>query len=215
MTSTASYFPSDYFRRRDETDDREFYVMPRLVVHIDEPAIAALAAQLAAPGGIPLPAGGVYLDLMSSWRSHLPPDLAPARVVGLGMNALEMAENPQLDAYIVHDLNRAPALPFGDGEFDATLCTVSVQYLTHPIEVFCEVYRVLKPGGVFVVSFSNRCFPSKAIAAWLVATDAQRIQLVEEYFAAAGGWTPAQMAAHTPAESDPLYVVWSQKPLEN
>lgn len=38
---------------------------------------------------------------------------------------------------------------------------MSVDYLTKPIEVFQEMHRCLKPGGVAIMSFSNRCFPTK------------------------------------------------------
>lgn len=203
----TTQLPAEYFRRYDDSTDELFYTMPRFVVHIDDGAIRALTALLAKV----LPPSGVYLDLMSSWRSHLPDDLKPKRVVGLGMNAAEMADNPQLDAYVVHNLNTKPILPFTDAEFDAAICTVSVQYMTRPIETFREVHRILKPGGVFVVSFSNRCFPTKAIAAWASTTDQQHTELVEYYFAAAGNWTAPQTAAHTPRQSDPLYAIWATK----
>jgi len=200
-------FSPEYFRRYDERHDDEFYALPRLVVHIDELAIRTLTALLAKV----LPPGGVYLDLMSSWRSHLPAELKPSRVVGLGMNAAEMADNPQLDAYIVHNLNQNPTLPLPDAEFDAVICTVSVQYMTRPVEVFRQVNRVLKPGGIFVLSFSNRCFSTKAVAAWLTMTDEQHIQLVGSYFNAAGNWTEPQAKANVPKTSDPLYAVWTYK----
>jgi SAM-dependent methyltransferase len=125
------------------------------VVHIDDGAIAALGQAYAEL----LPRAGTLLDLMSAWRSHLPPELEAAtglEVLGLGMNAEEMADNPQLERFVVHDLNREPTLPFRSEVFDGAMCAVSVQYLTRPIEVFAEVARVLKPGAPFVVSFSNR-----------------------------------------------------------
>jgi len=203
----AEIFPPEYFRRTDERHDDEFYALPRLVVHIDEPAIRALTALLAKV----LPPAGVYLDLMSSWRSHLPTELKPTRVVGLGMNATEMDDNPQLDAYIVHNLNQKPTLPLADAEFDAAICTVSVQYMTRPLEIFRQVNRVLKPGGIFVVSFSNRCFPTKAVAAWRTTTDEQHIQLVGSYFNAACNWTEPQAKANVPKTSDPLYALWAYK----
>ncbi|MCE7984792.1 MAG: class I SAM-dependent methyltransferase [Caldilinea sp. CFX5] len=203
----ATQLPGEYFRRYDDSADELFYSIPRRVVHIDDGAMRALTALLAKV----LPAEGVYLDLMSSWRSHLPDELKPTRVVGLGMNAAEMADNPQLDAYVVHNLNTNPVLPFTEAEFDAAICTVSVQYMTRPVETFRDVNRVLKPGGVFVVSFSNRCFPTKAIAVWASTSDKQHTELVEYYFDAAGNWTTPQTAAHTPRGSDPLYAVWAGK----
>jgi SAM-dependent methyltransferase len=209
--SNATQLPGEYFRRYDDSADELFYTMPRFVVHIDDGAIHALTALLAKV----LPPGGVYLDLMSSWRSHLPADLKPTRVVGLGMNAAEMAENPQLDAYVVHNLNETPTLPLTTAEFDAAICTVSVQYMTKPLETFREVNRLLKPGGLFVVSFSNRCFPTKAIAAWVSSGDKEHRELVESYFVTAGNWSTPQTAAHTPRQSDPLYAVWAHKDHNN
>jgi SAM-dependent methyltransferase len=204
----VSGFPNEYFARQDESDDGLFYVLPRKVVHIDDGAIAALSDQLA----VLLPPGGIYLDLMSSWRSHLPDTLKPSRVIGLGMNAEEMRENPQLSKHILQNLNTNPTLPFEDAAFDAALCTVSVQYLTRPFEVFREVNRVLKPNGSFIVSFSNRCFPTKAVAIWLSMSDAQHMALVARYFEDGGAWKGIT-AWQKPGGrgSDPLYIVYASK----
>lgn len=204
--------PSELFERQDTSDDAYFYSFPRKVVHIDDDAIAALSSTYAEL----LPPGGVYLDLMSSWRSHYPSALKPARVVGLGMNADEMADNPQLDKFIVHNLNADPALPYEDRLFDAVTCAVSVQYLTDPVAVFREVNRVLKPDGIFVVSFSNRCFPSKAVAVWVATDDAGHIALVGRYFQEAGNWAELTAQQTNPADgyprhADPLYVVHARR----
>ncbi len=207
MSNNDHQLPPTYFQRQDERADEDFYTTPRLVVHIDDGAIRALTALLAKV----LPPQGTYLDLMSSWRSHLPAELAPTRVVGLGMNAAEMADNQQLDEHLVHNLNENPTLPFADEEFDAAICTVSVQYMTQPLAVFREVNRILKPSGLFVVSFSNRCFPTKAVATWLAGGDREHLGLVQHYFAAAGNWRESKAAVNTPHNADPLYVVWAQK----
>jgi SAM-dependent methyltransferase len=204
---TLDIFPPEHFRRKDETADSLFYGFPRLVVHIDDQAIRTLTNLY----GRLLPPQGTYLDLMSSWRSHLPEDHVTRHVMGLGMNPVEMAQNPQLDRYVVHDLNAAPQLPFEAGVFDAVICAVSVQYLIRPIEVFRDVNRVLKPEGVFVVSFSNRCFPNKAIAAWLAATADEHINLVKQYFNEAQHWIGLDTFAHVPEAGDPLYAVWARK----
>ena len=199
--------PPAAYAREDESGDDEFYEMPRKVVHIDEGAIAALGQLY----GDVLPAGGRLLDLMSSWRSHLPAGFRATEVVGLGMNAEEMADNPQLTRFVVHDVNREPRLPFGDGEFAGATCAVSVQYLVHPLRVFSEVARVLRPGAPFVVSFSNRCFPTKAVAAWLYADDEQHVELVRSYFEAAGGFTDVKVEDRSPGGyGDPLYAVWGR-----
>jgi SAM-dependent methyltransferase len=200
-------FPDEYFLRQDMSRDELFYTTGRKVVHIDDHAIAAVRHHL----GDLLPPGGVYLDLMSSWRSHLPDDLSPARVAGLGMNADEMADNPQLTDYVVHNLNADPILPFDDAEFDGAFCTVSVQYLTRPIEVLRDVNRVLKPGAPFLMTFSNRCFPTKAVAIWLATTDRQHIALVSSYFEESGGWVDLQASITSTPGVDPLYAVWAKK----
>ena len=142
--------------------------------------------------------------MMSSWRSHLPHD-GLASVVGLGMNDAEMADNPQLDSFFVHDLNRNPTMPFDDDSFDAVVCAVSVQYMTRPIEIFTDVRRVLKPGGLFVVSFSNRCFPTKAVAIWLTSGDRAHRQIVKAYFESTG--FTAVTDEQVPTPDDPLFVL--------
>ena len=200
-------FPPDAYAREDESPDSGFYGFPRRVVHIDDGAIAALRALYAEV----LPAGGRLLDLMSSWRTHLPEGFPAAEVVGLGMNGEEMADNPQLTKSLVHDVNRAPRLPFGDAEFDGATCAVSIQYVIHPVRLFRELRRVLKPDAPFVVSFSNRCFPTKAVAVWLGTSDQQHRLLVRSYFEAAGGWRDVADEDRSPdGNGDPLYAVWGR-----
>ena len=142
----------DLFRRLDESPDTDFYALPRLVTHIDDATIAALTALYRER----IPAGARVLDLMSSWVSHLPADVAYASVAGLGMNAEELAHNPRLDERVVHDLNVSPTLPWDDGLFDAVVNAVSIQYLVRPVEVFAEIRRVLRPGGLSIVATSHR-----------------------------------------------------------
>ena len=184
MTGPASPYPQGAFRRADESDDPLFYREPRLVVHIDDYAIEALRGYYRQV----LPAGGAFLDLMSSWRSHLPDDVALARVTGLGLNRVELDENPQLTERVIHDLNVEPALPFGDGEFDAAAVAVSVQYMTRPVETFAEVNRLLKPGAAFHVIYSNRMFPTKAVALWQALGDHDRAGLIGSYFRLSSGY---------------------------
>jgi SAM-dependent methyltransferase len=205
MTEHAPQLPAEYFERQDESDDEWFYTSSRLVVHIDDRAIAAttqLFREL-------LPAEGSILDLMSSWRSHLPPEHRYARVAGLGMNADELRENGQLTEHTVQNLNKNPRLPFQDASFDGCVCTVSVQYLTRPVEVFAEVARVLRFGAPFVVVFSNRMFPTKAVAVWRSLDDQGHVNLVAEYFRRAGGFTDPQAVDASPRRwgSDPLFAV--------
>ena len=208
MTETHGDATSrDAYAREDESPDELFYSFPRRVVHIDDGAIAALGRLYAEV----LPSGGRLLDLMSSWRSHLPAGFKTREVVGLGMNAEEMEDNPQLTSHVVHDVNRDPRLPFGPSEFDGAMCAVSIQYVVHPLRLFRDVHRVLKPGSPFVVSFSNRCFPTKAVAVWLDATDQQHMMLVRSYFESAGGWKDGTVEDRSPSGyGDPLYAVWAR-----
>lgn len=202
--------PAEYFRRQDENSDFHFYHAPRLVAHIDDGAIEALGRFLRSR----VPDNADVLDLMSAYLTHLPPDVRAKcrRVAGLGMNDAEMAANNQLTEHVVHSLNDDPKLPYPDDSFDAALCTVSVQYLLKPAEVFAEVRRVLRPGGQFIVSFSNRCFPTKATTLWLSTDDAQHLSLVQLYFEE-GGWGSAEAfnVSPRPNRSDPLYVVVGTK----
>jgi hypothetical protein len=195
--------PPGAFARIDEGDDAEFYLPPRLVTHIDDHAIAALADFY----GSVLPPNGVLLDLMSSWVSHLPADLAVAEMVGHGMNARELAANPRLTRWFIQDLNRESALPLEDASFDGALCCVSVQYLQQPIAVFGEVRRVLKPGAPFIVSFSNRCFPTKAVAIWRALDLRRHAALVRLYFERSG-FSPIEVRVLADGSySDPLVAV--------
>ena len=201
----TSGFTGPNFVRVDETPDEMFYGMPRLVTHIDEDACAALAAYY----GRILKDGDVILDLMSSCVSHLPASLRPARVVGHGMNTTELSANPQLDEFFVQNLNRIPGLAFDNDTYDACLIAVSVQYLVDPVAVFAEIGRVLKAGGVVAVSFSNRMFPTKAVAIWRETDDAQHGELVADYLRQASLFGDAiiKNVSPRPGQSDPLFVV--------
>jgi SAM-dependent methyltransferase len=202
----APQYPAEFFRRLDDSDDEAFYSTPRLVVHIDDGAIRKVGEIY----GRLLPKSGAILDLMSSWRSHLPSELAPARLVGLGMNRPEMEDNPALTQIVVHNLNRDPRMPFADAEFDGAVVTVSVQYMTRPVEIFAEVGRVLKPGAPFVVTYSNRMFPTKAVAVWQSLDDFDRSKLVARYFMDSGAFEKIDfisMTGPTDPPSDPIWAV--------
>lgn len=158
-----------------------------------------------------LPAGAEILDLMSSWVSHLPPEVAYARVVGLGMNAAELAANPRLDATLVHNLNAAPVLPFGNASFDAAIICVSIQYLTDPIAVLRDLGRVVRPAGTVAITFSNRCFPTKAVAIWQALDDGGHLELVARYLEAAN-WQHVEPIPTAQRRGDPLYAVVAAAP---
>jgi len=197
--------PEEAFRRTDETPDEEFYRTPRLVTHIDEGAIAAVT-QLYREF---FPPGGEILDLMSSWVSHLPPEVEYRRVIGLGMNEVELRRNKRLDSYIVQNLNANPLLPLGTGEFDGAGICVSIDYLTRPVEVLREVGRILKVGAPLAITFSNRCFPTKAVEIWHRLNDAGHMELVEGYLEEAGNFDNLRSLDRSPRRmfSDPLYAV--------
>ena len=205
-------FPPGFFARSDPGTDVGFYAAPRLVTHIDDDAIAAVGA-LYAELGLCGAGSGPVLDLMSSWVSHFPEK--PASLTVLGMNDAELRANEMADDRVVVDLNAESSaqLPFGDGAFAAAVCCVSVDYLIHPIEVFREVARVVAPGGVFVCTFSNRCFPSKVIRGWLGTNDRGHVGIVREYFRRSGGWGDVRDSSRMPPghRGDPLFAVWGTR----
>jgi hypothetical protein len=175
-------FPPGAFAKEDPGDDADFYAEARLETHIDDAAIAALSDFYR----LVLPPGGVVLDLMSSWISHLPADVAYGEVIGHGMNAEELAANPRLDRWFVQDLNKEPVLPLADASLDAAMVCVGVQYLQQPVAVMRELARTLRPGAPLVISYSNRCFPTKAVAVWLTVGPQTHARLIEIYLRTAG-----------------------------
>ena len=195
--------PPDAFAREDEGDDGAFYAEPRLTTHIDAGAIAALTGFYRQM----LPAGGVVLDLMSSWVSHLPDDVTYGEVIGHGMNAEELAANPRLSRWFVQDLNRDPVLPLANDSLDGAMICVGIQYLQHPLAVLSEVARALKPGAPLVVSYSNRCFPTKAVAIWREIGPQGHAELLEIYLRGAGFDAIEVQRLTRPGVGDPLTVV--------
>jgi hypothetical protein len=216
----TDFFADNPFVRSDENPDGRFYEKPRLVNHIDGKAIEIISALYEQN----LHAGDRVLDLMSSWTSHLPSQLTLGNLTGLGMNPEELNNNTRLTDSVVHDLNENPVLPFGDALFDAVICTVSVEYLTQPVAVFREVGRILKPGGCFCLSFSNRWFPPKVIHIWKNIHEFERMGLVSEYFLLSESFTNIStfsiQGLRRPETdkyygqlfvSDPVYGVWAYK----
>ncbi|MBW2527079.1 MAG: class I SAM-dependent methyltransferase [Deltaproteobacteria bacterium] len=215
-----SLSPED-FSRRDESDDALFYWQDRFVAHLDNQALRTVEQVV---GKLLTDDDQRVLDLMASWDSHVPPSRNLAQLVGLGLNARELEANDQLTDHVIHDLNRDSTLPFDDGAFDAVLNTVSIDYLTRPVAVLEEVARVLRPGGLLLVTFSNRMFDAKATKLWMCSSEEERVILVEEYI-------KSTLAFHSPGFfvsrglprpqrdkyagqlpfSDPVYAVWAEK----
>lgn len=210
------------FERADESADTDFYATPRMIHHLDAASRAVLAERQAQLLG-ELPSGAPVLDLMSSWHSHLA-GADRFALTGLGLNAEELAANPSLATRAIHDLNREPGLPFVDRQFAGALCSLSVEYLVEPLTVFGEMARVLQPGAPFVVAWTERWFPPKAIALWAELHPYERVGMVVDCFRIAGGWTdivteswrglarPAddRYADRLP-EADPLYLVHARR----
>ena len=201
------------FDKADPGPDALFYATPRFLTHIDDGAIAAVTALYRTV----LPEGGVILDLMSSWVSHLPEEMSFERVIGHGMNADELAANPRLDEHFVQDLNQDPSLKLADHCLDAACLCVSVQYLQRPVSVFRELARVLRPGAPVVITFSNRCFPTKAVAIWQ-ALDAEDQQRLVSMCLARAGLAEIETGAVLPDAHDldwrdPIYAVIGRVPV--
>jgi SAM-dependent methyltransferase len=216
----TDFFSDQPFLRNNEQPDTQFYNQPRLVQHLDNTAID-LVRQLY---GRFITAQSKVLDLMSSWQSHLPEDVSPKHVTGLGLNDIELQRNEALHDYLVHDLNADSRLPFDDHSFDIVICTVSVEYLTSPFDIFDEVSRVLQQGGYFVISFSNRWFEPKAIRIWTQMNEFERMGLVLEYFRHKNHFNNLRTYSirglprpyHDKyygqlAYADPVYAVWGKK----
>ena len=209
---------SNQRQKLDTGNDREFYDNPRFVTHVDEGFIDRLTTlyreRLAPDTRI--------FDMMSSWVSHLPDEMKFEHVRGHGLNQQELAKNPRFDSYFVQNLNQELKLPLEDESFDAVLNTVSVQYLQYPEAIFAEIYRILKPNGIAIFSFSNRMFYNKAIAAWRDASDADRVELVKSYFQSVKGFSSPEAIVHVSqvpellrwmgaGGGDPFYAVVARK----
>lgn len=186
----------------DETDDKLFYSFPRFVTHIDDGFIQQLTDLYSER----LRPSTRIFDMMSSWVSHLPDSMQFSHVEGHGLNGEELARNPRLDHYFVQNLNENPQIPLPDNDFDAVLNCVSVQYLQYPEAVFSEVYRILKPGGIGIFSFSNRMFYQKAIQAWREGTENSRVELVKSYFASVPGFSKPELIVRQPTV--PNFLQW-------
>jgi SAM-dependent methyltransferase len=179
----------------DPKSDLLFYARPNLVTHADSKFIAKLSQLYDEL----IPEDGVVLDMMSSHVSHLPSNKRLSRVDVHGMNLEELEVNQaRIDtsgSCFVRNLNDNPSL-IGlceTAEYDAVTCCVGVQYLEEAEAVFAEVGRILKPGGICIVSFTNRFFYQKALVGWIERGMGERGRLVGDYFRAAGDFEQAEV----------------------
>jgi SAM-dependent methyltransferase len=220
-SSVSPVFSADAFSRLDESDDLEFYSRDRFVSHLDSLALSTVEKLI---GTLVVEENPAILDLMAGWDSHIPRDVRASEVVGLGLNENELGKNKALSEAVIHDLNKDPHLPFPDNRFDVVINSVSVDYMTKPAQVFKEVGRILKPGGLFLVIFSNRMFSEKAVKIWREAGEEERVLLVEDFFREAGVFEKPSVFlskgkprpkddkyAHLGIPSDPIYGVYADR----
>lgn len=222
-SDNPAFLSQDKFTRLDSTSDSIFYTNPRFVEHVDVNAVQTMTSYIS---NTILHPNDAVLDLCSSWTSHIDPAVGQTlkRVSGLGMNPQELERNALLTDWTVQDLNVKPNLPYDDSTYDVVLCQLSIDYLTKPLEVLEEVGRVLKPGGVVVVLFSNRLFLSKAVALWTGADDVDHAYIVGSYLHYCNGGFEQIKAVDLsarrgrrgkdndrPIVGDPLYAVTATK----
>ena len=221
MNQHPNAYDPDAFKRADEAEDALFYAADRFVSHVDSLALATIEDLIES---LVVEKKPVILDLMAGWDSHVRAGLK-ASVTGLGLNRNELARNPALSEYRIHDLNENPQLPFPRDVFDAVICSLSIDYVTHPLEVFRDVARVLKPGGMFLVVFSNRFFPQKVVNIWRESDEEERLRLVRSFFERSGVFHAINVFvskdlprpeddryAALGIPSDPVYAVYADKP---
>jgi SAM-dependent methyltransferase len=182
-------YDASEFQRYDENADGDFYQQPRLVTHIDDPAIARLTQYY----DTVLPRNGKIMDMCTSWKSFYPSTVKEAiqrgelEVFGVGLNKEEMALNAvflgKQERWRVLDLNVPPhdvraGWEGEDLQFDATTCVVSVDYLNKPLEVCRKLLESTKEGGKVHLVISNRCFPNKVVRRWLMLDERSRLEFV-------------------------------------
>ncbi len=161
--------------KENSNDDSIFYSQPRFVHHLDNNfrrRLTTLYKEI-------IPKNSIILDLMSSWVSHLPPEINYKKVIGHGMNKKELQKNSRLDYYWVQDLNKNQKLPLKDWSVDFCLMVAAWQYLQEPEAVASEIKRIVKPGGSVIISFSNRAFWEKAPRIWREGGDKEHIKYIK------------------------------------
>jgi len=198
-------------------NDGFFYFLPKFVQHAGEECRDSLTRFYEAV--LPASGEGDVLDLCSSWTSHYPSGWRPSpprRCVALGLNPLELLANPSKTEWRVQDLNKDPQLPYADAAFDLVTNSLSVDYMTRPLELFEETHRVLRPGGLACMAFTNRCFPTKVVPIWTAPfTEASHAKIVGAYFRYSADWAEVGVADVSPdgwvGQRDPMVVVVARK----
>lgn len=112
-----------------------------------------------------------------------------------------------------------------EGIYDAAICTLSMEYMTEPIETLKRIAEHLQPGSPIVIGFTNHFDEKLAIDGWIDMHDFERMGLVLEYLRQAGlddaaktysmrnDWRPKDdpLFLETRGVSDPVYVVVGHK----
>ncbi len=169
--------------KMDISDDQIFYQQPRFVQHLSN----SFRIRLTNLYSNYLFDHQIVLDLMSSWVSHLPPNIRYKKVIGHGMNEAELSSNNRLDRFWVQNLNKSQNMPIENSSIDVGLIVAGWQYLQYPEKVSLELSRIIKSNSLLIISFTNRAFWSKAPNIWTYSSEEKRIEYVTSILSA-NGW---------------------------
>lgn len=67
---------------------------------------------------------------------------------------------------LVNVMARGEQLPLADAEFNLVICTQVLEYVVQPSLVFAEIHRVLRPGGVLLLSAPSACIVDGEDECW-------------------------------------------------
>ena len=174
------------FQDREKVDisnDYIFYQKPRYVNHLS----SSFRERLTRLYTEYLRNHHVVLDLMSSWISHLPTHTKYKKVIGHGMNELELRANNRLDSFWVQNFNEIQNIPLEDSSIDVALVVAGWQYLQYPEKVSLELSRILKSDSLLLISFTNRAFWTKSPNIWTYSSEDKRIDYVKNILST-NGW---------------------------
>ena len=198
--------------KSDNSDDEIFYQQPRFVHHLSD----SFRTRLTNLYSEYLLKHYIILDLMSSWVSHLPPNIRYKKVIGHGMNQAELSSNERLDRFFVQNLNKKQNMPIEDSSVDVGLIVAGWQYLQYPEKVSLELSRVIKSDSLLIISFTNRAFWTKAPNIWTYSSEEKRIEYVTSVLTS-NGWRiekilnektqDKKLFGFYSSESDPFFSV--------